>query len=172
MPVVLKPFNVRYTRLGVGKNPTLLCPAHQVAMPVVLKPFNVRYTRLGVGKNPTLLCPAHQVAMPGVLKPFNVCFQLLEHVDKTRRGRHSLLHAETQTVGLLRAVVRVLTQDNDLDLPNVTHLGPAEHLMRRRVHCSLLTLTLDKLAQLKRGEINSTMKKTIPMMKSSNQVKW
>ena len=102
----------------------------------------------GVEHQHALIGPALQVAVVGDVD-VQVAFQLFIDIDQRRRCRHARLHREAQAMGLTRAVVRVLTEDDDFHLVQRRGVQRVENQWARRIDflagCPLL---LQKVAQL------------------------
>ena len=95
------------------------------------------------------MSPASQVAVVRPGEARDVAGQLLVDVDQAGGRRHSGLDRETQTVGLARAMVGVLADDDDLHVVQFTSIQGREGVFRRRVDRLRLAFSCDKLGQLK-----------------------
>lgn len=69
----------------------------------------------GVEEKDALLGPVRKITMPGNGHT-DVLVQLLEDIDEGWGWRNGFLDGEAETVGLAGTMVRVLSQQNDLDL--------------------------------------------------------
>ena len=102
----------------------------------------------GVEHQHALVGPALQVAVVGDVD-VQVALELFIDVHQRRRRRHARLHREAQTVGLARAVVRVLAEDHHLDLVQRRRVERVENHRARRIDFLAGRLLLaQELAQL------------------------
>ena len=82
----------------------------------------------------SLFCPSCQISMSRDFEPFDVCLQLLVHVSKTRRDGNRSTDTEGQSMGLIRAMIRILSKNHNLNALDGTESGPGEDLISRRVN--------------------------------------
>ena len=75
--------------------------------------------------------------------------QLLVDVDQRRRQGDAVAHREAQPVGLPRAVVRVLAEDDDAGVGVRREVQGGEHLVRRRVDAVVLAFGAHERLQLR-----------------------
>ncbi|CAH0321498.1 hypothetical protein SRABI112_05338 [Pseudomonas mediterranea] len=86
----------------------------------------------GIEQQHALVGPALQVAVVGDVD-VQVALQFLEDIHQRRRRGYARLHRKAQAMGLARAVVRVLTEDHDLDLVQWRGIEGIEDQRSRRV---------------------------------------
>jgi len=92
----------------------------------------------GVEEENPLLAPSLQVTMGRPLESGDVRQELLVHVSKRGGRGYPLLHREGEPVCLTGVVVRILPEDDDLDLVERTEPSPAVYLLLRRIEPGLL----------------------------------
>lgn len=99
----------------------------------------------------SLPSPVCEVARSGAVRHTHVVRQLLVDVAKGGGDRHTVLHGEAKTVRLSRAVIRVLTEDDDLDLVEWAEIKGRKDVFPLRIDTSCgisLSYTLDEDAEV------------------------
>ena len=67
-------------------------------------------------------------------EPFDVRLQLLVHVSKAGRDGNRSVDTESQSIGLIHAMIRILSKNHNLDVLNGTESSPGKDLISRRVN--------------------------------------
>ena len=100
----------------------------------------------GVEQKHTLTCPMLEIAVHREGTP-EVVVQLLVHVAQRRRYGDTTTHGETQTVGLARAVIRILAEDDHLGVGVRREVQRGEDVVVRREHRAPVTFLTDEVLQ-------------------------
>lgn len=90
------------------------------------------YGQRSVQQEDALLCPAGQVAAGGHVGA-DVTFDFLENVDQRGRKGYAVVHRKAEAVGLSRAMVRVLPDDDHLYAVEGAEVEGIEYQPARRV---------------------------------------
>ncbi len=88
----------------------------------------------GVEQQHPLFSPALQVAVIRAFEAGNVGRQLFIHVHQRRRRRHAGAHREREAVRLIGPVIRILAEDDDLDVRQLGIAESVEHVLLRWIN--------------------------------------
>ena len=95
----------------------------------------------------TLFGPACQVSI-GRHRLAKVIVNLLKNIDERRGHHHTFRHGETQSHGLTRLVIRILTDDDNLHLVKRREVESIEDKMSGRIARPMLIFLSDGIGKL------------------------
>ena len=106
------------------------------SMPCMRSSLVLSHGECGIEQKHTLLCPSAQTSQAGDGAPC-IVVDLLEDVDKRGRHAYTIFHRETKSLGLSWTMIRILSDDDHLDVVERTEVEGIKYLAPRRVASAL-----------------------------------